>query len=240
MFVTAVARQSLSQAVFEQLRDRILSGQIKPGDALPSERVLCEQLEVNRAALREALGRLQTLRLVSIRQGESTTVLDYKVHGGLELLVTLVSGPGGDIQTDVIRGFIEMRAALAPDIAASAARRRSPKQLEALKESLGALLPLDDVVARHDEHLRLWSIVVDASGNIAYRLMFNSLRRAVEAVGDIVAPALVAETSDDLGYKALVRAIARRQPKAAARAATNLVDRGTRSMLDLIEKLETV
>lgn len=240
MHLTAVARQSLAEAIFEQLRDRILSGQIPPGEPLPAERELCAKLEVNRASLREALGRLQTLRLISVRQGEPTTVLDYKAHGGLELLVTLVAGPGGDIQIDMIRSLIEMRAALAPDIASNAARRRTTPQLAVIRDSMHALEPLDDVVERHAEHLRFWAATVEASGNIAYRLMFNSLRRAVDAVGDIVAPAVAAETGFFEGYQALVVAIARRQPGVAAKVASDLVGRGTKSMLAILERMKTV
>jgi DNA-binding FadR family transcriptional regulator len=240
MHLTALARQSLADGVFEQLRDRILSGQIRPGSSLPSERALCAQLEVNRQSLREGLGRLQQVGLISVRQGESTRVLDYREHGGLELLVALVSGPAGDVRTDVVRSFIEMRAALAPDIAAGAARRRSQAQVDALRESVDRLRELDDVIERHDEHLRFWSAVVDASGNIAYRLMFNTLRRALEVVGDIVAPAVVAETEHTAGYAALSVAIARRRPRSAEKATADLVGRGTRSMLDLLDKLEVV
>lgn len=240
MDVTAVSRRSLSEAVFLQLRDRILSGEIKPGETLPSERVLCAQLEVNRAALREALRRLQQLRLVSVRQGGSTTVLDYWEHGGLELLVAMVSGPGGELRPEVIRSFVEMRAALAPDIAGNAARRRSAEQLAELRASLERLAALDRdaVIERHDEHLHLWSLVVDASGNVAYRMMFNTLRRALEVAGDLVAAALAAETGHDAGYEALIDAIARRRQKAAQKAAADLVGRGTRAVLQILARLE--
>ncbi len=47
-----VRRQSLSDAVFDQLRDRIVSGAMRAGDPLPAERALCEALGVNRGAVR--------------------------------------------------------------------------------------------------------------------------------------------------------------------------------------------
>ncbi|MBZ0253541.1 MAG: GntR family transcriptional regulator, partial [Candidatus Methylomirabilis sp.] len=54
----AIERKSLSDAVFEQLRARIVAGALAAGETLPSERALCETLQVNRGALREALKRL--------------------------------------------------------------------------------------------------------------------------------------------------------------------------------------
>ncbi|MCA9578291.1 MAG: GntR family transcriptional regulator, partial [Myxococcales bacterium] len=39
-----IARQSIAASVFDQLRDHIVQGQLAPGDSLPSERVLAEQL----------------------------------------------------------------------------------------------------------------------------------------------------------------------------------------------------
>ena len=48
-------KKSVSDVVFDQLRDQIVSGVLLPGEALPGERQLCEMLEVNRGAVREAL-----------------------------------------------------------------------------------------------------------------------------------------------------------------------------------------
>ena len=74
-----VERRSLSEAVFEQLRGGILTGELEAGSSLPAERELAVELGVNRSAVREALKRLQQLRLVAIRQGESTRVLDLSL-----------------------------------------------------------------------------------------------------------------------------------------------------------------
>mgnify|MGYP002879610648 CR=1 FL=1 len=174
--IRAVTRRSLSEAVFQQLRDGILSGALAAGTALPSERALCERFGVNRAALREALKRLQQLRLVAIRQGESTRVLDFRETGGLELLVGLLLDGEGNVQWKAVRSFVEMRTALGPDIARLAALRRGEAELAALDEALAALEaePADDVVALQRRSLALWRVLVRASDNLAYQLAFNT------------------------------------------------------------------
>ena len=87
--------------------------------------MLCEALGVNRGSVREALRRLQQSRLVSVRHGGTSQVLDYRASAGLDLLADLIVTPAGSFDTAVVRGIIEMRSALAPDIARRAAERRS-------------------------------------------------------------------------------------------------------------------
>ena len=65
------ARRRLHEDVAEQLRDAILDGRYLPGDKLPPERELAQQLGVGRAAIREALratggNRVQAARRLGI------------------------------------------------------------------------------------------------------------------------------------------------------------------------------
>ncbi|MBZ0231141.1 MAG: GntR family transcriptional regulator, partial [Deltaproteobacteria bacterium] len=81
-----IPKRSLTDAVFDQLVARIVSGTLAPGQALPPERLLCAELGVSRTAVREAMSRLAQLRLVAVRHGGETRVLDFRVTGGLDLL----------------------------------------------------------------------------------------------------------------------------------------------------------
>src|SRR3954462_6479654 len=87
------SRATRSAQVFVRLRQEILSETYVPGDALPSERKLSEDLATNRHAIREALKRLQQAGLVTIRQDGATKVRDWRRHGGLELLLDLDEAP---------------------------------------------------------------------------------------------------------------------------------------------------
>ena len=118
-----VSRRSLPDAVFERISERIFEGQLAPGDRLPSERELAQQLGVNRNALREALKRLEQLRLVSIHPGGSTRVLDFRRSSGLDLLTAILFSGSGELRLEAARSLVELRAVLGPDIAARAALR---------------------------------------------------------------------------------------------------------------------
>ena len=84
-----VQRRSVSDEVFAELRDAILTGRFQPGDTLPPERELAASFAVNRHAVREALKRLQEAGFVQIVHGGATTVLDVRSSAGLDLLAHL-------------------------------------------------------------------------------------------------------------------------------------------------------
>jgi GntR family transcriptional repressor for pyruvate dehydrogenase complex len=73
--LTPVKPKRISDLVFEQLRDLIFKGRIKPGDQLMTERELAESLGVSRPTVREAINRLVILRLLDRRQGQGTFVV---------------------------------------------------------------------------------------------------------------------------------------------------------------------
>ena len=70
-----IVRRKLSDEVFDRLENMITSGELTPGDEMPSERVLMERFGVGRPAIREAMQSLAKMGLVSISHGERAKVL---------------------------------------------------------------------------------------------------------------------------------------------------------------------
>jgi DNA-binding FadR family transcriptional regulator len=220
-----VARQALSDAVFAQLRQRIVEGELVAGELLPSERELCQLLGVNRGALREALKRLEESRLVEIQHGGGTRVLDYRRHGSMSLLEALLFGPDGALRFRIARGLLEMRSALAPDVARLAALRRGDADLQRLGEILERMASHEGEVRELQlDVLALWDALVDSSDNLAYRLAFNTLRDGYTSFLDLLTEAVREEVTDLAGYRALVTAVRRRQTRQAERRARSLMD----------------
>src|SRR4051794_9813022 len=96
MALQPVLRSSVPDQVYDQLLGELMTGDLGPGASLPSERRLAELLGASRPAVREALQRLSHVGLVDVRQGDSTTVRDFRKVGGAELLPRLLFA-GGDI-----------------------------------------------------------------------------------------------------------------------------------------------
>lgn len=231
-----MTRRSLTDEVFEQLSADILAGELAPGARLPSERALAEALDVSRPAVREALQRLAQTGLVEIRQGETTTVNDYRTAAGLDLLPRLLL-PHGELDLGTARSIVEVRAAVGPHIARLAAVRGGAAAADDLEGIAATLRRAEDPVARQRAALDFWDRMVDASDNIAFRLMFNALRAAYEPLLEVLAGVLDAEVSDADGYDAVVDAVRRGSAAAAAAATVRLLSHGTRSVLGVIDDL---
>ncbi|AXQ31244.1 FadR family transcriptional regulator [Solimonas sp. K1W22B-7] len=207
---SAVSKESLSDSVYRQLADKILRGELIAGAALPAERELSEALGVNRGAVREAIKRLQQARLVAVRQGGNSVVLDYLAEGGLELLPGLLVNAQGQLNTAVVRSIMAMRSALAPDIAAAAAQKGGA----ALADELDALLArmradAGSLKALQAHALAFWRKLVERCGNIAFRLAFNSMTRTYSQAQDAMAAVLQAEFRDLENLGAIAAAVRR-------------------------------
>lgn len=70
-----IVRRKLSDEVFARLERMITSGELQPGDEMPSERDLMERFGVGRPAIREAMQALANKGLVMISHGERARVL---------------------------------------------------------------------------------------------------------------------------------------------------------------------
>lgn len=167
----ALSRESIPDQVFARLCEAILGGQYEPGERLPTQRALAADLHVNIATVREAVKRLEQLRLVEVRHGDAMRVLDWRRSGGLDALALL-----GSVDQDVVRSLFEARRLLLAETARLAAQRRTPEQADTLFELATTVAQAGD---DHGALLADWhfmAAIVDAAGNLVFQLIMNSVR----------------------------------------------------------------
>lgn len=225
-----IERTSLPDAVFERIAGQITDGTLAAGDALPSERVLADRLAVNRGAVREALKRLSQAKLIRIRQGGKSTVLDFRRHAGLDLLSRLLVRGDGSLNVAVARSILGLRAALAPEVARAAATQASPQTGAALARVLETMRGTSDLAALQDLAMDFWQELVDAGDNIAFALAFNSLRETYDKLREALAMALAEELRAFDDYRTLIDAVEARDTDGAAEAARRITARGSRGI----------
>ncbi|MFE3318547.1 FadR/GntR family transcriptional regulator [Nocardia sp. NPDC059195] len=234
---TPVVKRSVSGDVFEQIAAEVLGGELAAGSTLPGERQLAEALGVSRPAVREALQRLAAAGLVAVRQGEATTVLDYRRSAGLEVLPRLLLR-GDSIDPAVARSILEARLHNGPKIAELAAARvrgtvdpRIDGELALLHESVDSLVAESDPLAQQRIALEFWDHILDLADSIAFRLMYSMLRAAYEPALAALAPIMSAEVGNADAYRDLAAAIAAGEPERAAETARALLEPATTALI---------
>ncbi len=240
-----VARSSLSDGVFEQLAGQILARRVAAGELLPSERELTKLLGVNRGAIREGLKRLGQAGLIEQRHGGGTLVLDFRRTGSLALLGQLLFDAEGSPDLEVARSIMEMRAALAPDIARLCAERGDPTLVSRLAEIVADMRRAlvsereasDTLAILQQLSLEFWDLLVTGSSNIAYRLAFNTLRQTYEQIREALILPLANELREVDDYARVVAAIRIGDARLARASAEAIVRRGTEGVLAGIELL---
>ncbi len=210
---------------------------MRPGDALPSERRLAEVLGVSRPAVREALKRLSAAGLVEVRQGDATTVRDFRRHAGLDLLPQLLMR-GEELDLSVARSIVEARLHNGPKVAELAAERHGPELPALLNEAIRMLEAEDDPVEQQRHALTFWDRVVDGADSIVFRLMYNTLRTAYEPALPALATVMAAEVGRPRAYRRLAAAIDASDPAAARQAARDLLEPATTALLSVFTSLE--
>lgn len=237
MALQPVNRRSVPEDVFEQIVAEVLNGEMKPGDALPSERRLAEVLGVSRPAVREALKRLTSTGLVDIRQGDTTTVRDFRRHAGLDLLPRLLFR-AGELDIAVVRSILETRLHNGPKVAELAAARRGPELAALLDATIDDLSAETDPVQRQRHALTFWDHLVDGADSIAFRLMYNTLRATYEPALPALAVMMAAEVGHPEAYRAIADAVRTGNTDAAAAAARALLEPATTALLGALTELE--
>ncbi len=123
------------EKIVEQIEQQILSGNLAPGDKLPSERELGEQFEVSRTAVREAMKILRQRGLVEINPGRGTFVIDSTTQAMRQSLGLMVKIE----QLEGTQNLVEVREIIEPEIAALAARRATTGDIAAMSEAIAAM-----------------------------------------------------------------------------------------------------
>jgi GntR family transcriptional repressor for pyruvate dehydrogenase complex len=168
----AIQSERLYEKIVDQIESRILTGKLKLGDHLPSERELAEQFRVSRTAVREAVKTLAEKGLVQVRPGRGTFI----TNGTSEAMRHSLGRMLKIGQPEGARHLVEVREIFEPETAALAALRATDEQIAAMRDAVAMMdAALDDgetfIEADLDFHLAL----AEASQNSLIPALIDSI-----------------------------------------------------------------
>jgi len=172
--------KKLYEEIVDQLMQRIQSGELQPGDRLPSERILAKEYEVSRATVREAFRAMERMGCVESQVGGGTYVKMPELSDVVDPISILF------MQDDKFaEELLETRLLLETEIARLAAERRTEEQITDMKETLLEMSREIIQGGTGEEHdIAFHTQLVKAAGNRALELVISTcseiLNRTVE------------------------------------------------------------
>lgn len=215
--MSIVPQPKIADRIATTLRRAIVAGRLRPGDALPSERDLADEYDVNRASIREAIRRLESWGLVKIRQGSATRVSDIFLSAGLDLVPHLFE-VGAEVDPGILRDLHELRALLLGWAAERAALQADPASIARLDELARRLEKETGRAQLQELDYDFFQELVAISGNRLLMLFSSFVRRIYETGKDRFAQMYEPGVFDASHHRRVVDAIRLRDAAVAGAA----------------------
>lgn len=169
----AVRSPTLSQQISDALLRRIVRGDYRPGESMPSEEELAAQFDVSRPVVREAVKELAVIGLIESRQGRSTRVAPESEWNYFDPRVLIARSEVGAVDV-VLLELLELRRVVEAGGAGLAALRRQDEDLAVMQSAIdemermiarGKPFSAADVTRFTEADIRFHKAVLHATGN---------------------------------------------------------------------------
>ncbi len=212
--ITPVPRTTLTNSTFEQLLSYVVNGAWKPGDRIPAERDLCQQLGIARTSLRESLKAMELIGMLDSRVGDGTFVCPRSEFLSRPLLWAFTGTDHEELQE-----IMETRTIMEENLAGLADERATPVEIQEIGQ---AVQVMRDCIARDETildadmafHLAISAAAHNDVMRNAVRLLRNLTRQWIQykLLMPDVAPLVLKR------HVAIYQAIVKRNRNAARRA----------------------
>jgi GntR family transcriptional repressor for pyruvate dehydrogenase complex len=161
----------LTEAAIDRLRERIASGALRPGDRLPSEAQLAQQLGASRSTVREAVRALSTARVLEVRRGDGTFVTSLRP----ELLLDGIAFAVDVLRPDYWLELIQVRRILEGAATALAATRLEAATIDVLRFCLDGMRDAGSHEGLVGFDAQFHATIASASGNATLASMLGGV-----------------------------------------------------------------
>lgn len=227
MFIE-VNKKNLSDEVAAQIISRIISGALIPGEKLPPEREVSEQMNVNRHTLREALRKLESLGLLSVRQGDGIYIKDYRDSGNLELLKHILYQKK-DKTSEALKDILEIRRIISPEMAEKAALNRTEDDIAALQEILASKKSVIE------KDLAIHQAIARAGNNILYIFILNFFNDIFKDFGQVYFAAEENKKATSRFHTDITKAVISGDAKSAKKIMSEVIIYAEKKILPYLE-----
>lgn len=216
-------RDTVANGVIERIAQMIQVGDLGPGDRLPPELKLADQLGVSRNSLREAVQALTLVNVLHVRQGDGTYVASLEptaLLASTRFVVSLIRGAA-------LLDLFAVRRTLESWAAAEAAARIDDDRLRQLHDCLTVMKSASSIDDLSNADAEFHALVAETTGNEFLAALLDTLSGQTRRVR-IARYGVDATTRQNTitEHEEIYRALALRDPDLARTVAAFHVSRG--------------
>ena len=175
-----IVAPTIKELFVERIEGLIFSGALKPGDKLPLERDLAEQMKISKTIVHLGLEDLARMGFINVTPRRGTVVADFAETGNLETLNAILRYNGGKLDRQMVVSIVELRSAIEGGALIRLGRDHSQQDMEELREMMrqfeeaSRLSP--DIPAVAAALARFHYKICTLSGNQLFPLIMNAFR----------------------------------------------------------------
>ena len=208
-----VRTRRVFEEICDQIRQRLASGALRPGDKLPAERDLAQEFKVSRPAVREALRTLEISGVVSLQKGVKGGAF---IRDGNPAMLTQSLQDLMFLGRVSVRSLAEARLLILGVVIKLACERATEEDFRKIDEIIDYIESIEDLGHRAEASMQYFHLIAQATRNEVLTMLVDSLgdivRYVIDKVGRKARPELVAVR------RRILKAMRARDVAAATRA----------------------
>ena len=160
-----VQTERISLLIEEQIKEAIFKHHYKVGDKLPPERELADLFHSSRTSIREALRSLEKSGFIVIKKGAQGGA--FVIKGNSRSAVNSIRDMLRHAQVN-LEEVLKMRLIIEPTVAAEAAEKATPEDIERLEEIVRQLqeeFDSDNPIIAYERNPTFHNVITEITGN---------------------------------------------------------------------------
>lgn len=168
---------SIKELFIKRIIDVILSGELKPGDKLPTERELADDMKISKTTVHEGIRELIRLGFLKVTSRKGIYIADYAQTGNIDTFIAIMRYQGTQLNSEMKQSLYEIWKQLGISSFKKLARNHTPEDILILEnlQSQTKKASLENMDTFFELIFSYPRTVARLSGNSLMPLIFNAL-----------------------------------------------------------------
>ncbi len=231
-----ITNLSLKEQVVREMENKILSGELKPGDRLPPEREIASAMGISRSLVNVSILELESKGFVRVVPRQGAFVNDYKRLGTPQMLLSLMNYNIDKMDWTLFDNMMDMRMLLECECTKLAVKNATEENYMQIENALKLMERHKDTDSFIEGNFTFHHALMFASGNAVYAMIFNSFSNALHFFFKIYFTSSERREISIRQHQQLYKALRERDEAAAIDAIKQTLNMGIKGLASVFKR----